>query len=153
MNVNDDKPEDARTIYVALKSESELSEAECRKLLNDADEDYTEVIILDPDEDNDTVEFCATDTLIIPLEKENADDNGVERLVLRAARAVSVIIGVWKPGESEDTIHPTVAKYGRAQIPWDANKLKTVIDTDCPPAFQTPAGSAAISHDVPPNKC
>jgi len=100
MSEEDDKQEDAQTIYVALKPESETSEAECRKLLEEAGDDDAEIIILDPGEENNAVEFCDSDVLIIPLEKASADDDGVERLVLRAAQGVCVIVGVWKTGES-----------------------------------------------------
>ncbi len=154
MTEDDDKPpEEGGKTLVIRAEKSQVSEDEAKTLLIDAGESEGDIEFIDPETDEDAVEFSDDDCVIIPLEDTTADDERIERLVLKAAQAACSIIGVWAPGEKGETIHPAVAKYGKAQVPWDPAKLKDVLRTDCPPPYQTPSGAPSKGHDITPNKC
>ena len=143
----------AGKVYVAHSKKSGVTKAEIRDLLAEADQPDAEIEFLDPDDETAVVVFSGEDALVIPLENALSDDNGIERIVVRAAQGACAIVGVWKPGEMAETIHSIVSKYGAAQVPWDSDRLKNALDTDCPSPFQTPSGSQSKPHDIRPNKC
>lgn len=154
MTKEDDKPpEKGGKILVIRADDSEITEEEVTTLLVDAGESEADIEFVDPEADVDVVEFSEEDCIIIPLEEATADDERVERLVLKAAQAACSVVGVWAPGAKNETIHPAIAKYGTAQIPWDAAKLRDVLHTNCPPPYQTPSGTPSRGHDIKPNKC
>lgn len=154
MSQNEDAPQKrSGKIFVAHSKKSGVTEAETRDLLADAGMSDAEIEFLDPDDETVVVVFSEEDALVIPLENALSDDGGIERIVLGAAQGACSIVGVWKPDETAEAIHSAVSQYGTAQIPWDADRLKNALDTDCPPPFQTPSGPQSASHDIPPNKC
>jgi len=146
-------PGEGRKTLVIRGEESDVSEEDMTALLVEAGESEDDFEFVDPETDEGAVEFSEDDCVIIPLEGATADDKRIERLVLKAAQAACSIIGVWAPGENDQTIHPAVAKYGTAQVPWDAAKLKDVLRTVCPPPYQTPSGAPSKGHDIKPNNC
>lgn len=154
MTEEDDKPpEDGGKNLVIRADTTQVSEDDARALLIDAGESEDDIEFIRPEMDEDVVEFSEEDCVIIPLEKATADDERVERLVLKAAQAACSIIGVWARGEDSETIHPAVAKYGKAQVPWDPEKLKEVLHAKCPPPYQTPAGEPSKGHESKPHQC
>lgn len=154
MAEEDDKPpEEGGKTLVIRAEKSQVSEDETKTLLIDAGESEDDIEFIEADVDEDAVEFSEHDCIIIPLEEETTDDERVGRLVLKAAQAACSIIGVWALGEKRETIHPAIARYGKAQVPWDAAKLRDVLHTDCPPPYQTPSGTPSKGHDIKPNRC
>ncbi|MFQ5564593.1 MAG: hypothetical protein ACE5FO_13615 [Parvularculaceae bacterium] len=138
MAEEDDKPpEEGGKTLVIRAEKSQVTEDEAIALLIDAGETESDIEVIEADRDEDAVEFSEHDCVIIPLEEATMDDDRVDRLVLKAAQAACSIIGVWVPGERRETIHPAIARYGKAQVPWDAAKLRDVLHTDCPPPYQT----------------
>lgn len=150
----DDKPPEAGGNTLVIRAEgSDVTEDDLKALLIDAGKSEDEIEFVDPETDEAAVEFSGDDCVIIILEDATADDERIERLVLKAAQVACSIIGVWAPGEKRETIHPAIARYGKAQVPWDAAKLRDVIHTDCPPPYQTPSGTPSKGHDLKPNRC
>jgi hypothetical protein len=123
------------------------------ELLVDAGESEDEIEFIDPEMNEESVEFSEEDCIVIPLEEATAENEPVEKTVLRAAQKTCVIIGVWAPDEKDNSIHPAVAKYGAAQIPWDSGKLRDVLDAVCPESFETPEGAPSNPHKIKYNKC
>lgn len=150
----DDKPpEEGGKTLVVRGEESDVAEEDMTALLVEAGESEDDFEFVDPETDEDAVEFSEYDCVIIPLEDATADDKRIERLVLKAAQAACSIIGVWAPGENDQTIHPAAAKYGAAQIPWDSKKLRDALDQKCPEAFESPEGDQSHPHKKRYNKC
>jgi hypothetical protein len=149
----DKPPEKGGKILVIRADDSDLTEEEVTMLVVDAGVSDADIEFVDPETDIDEIEFSDEDCIIVPLEDATADDKRVERLVLKAAQAACSIIGVWAPGENDQTIHPAVAKYGAAQIPWDSKKLRDALDQKCPEAFESPEGDQSHPHKKRYNKC
>ena len=152
MSVKDEKPpQEARKILVVHCKKSELTKEELKKLLLAAGEAEAEILFIDPEEE--PIDEVDADCVVVPLETATAGMKTVDEIVLKAAQAASAIIGVWGPGEKDESIHPAVAKYGKAQVPWDAEKLKEVLYTECPPPYQTPTGAPSEGHETKPHQC
>lgn len=150
---DDTPPEKRGRILVICADDSEITEEEVTTLLVDAGESEADIKFVDPEADVEEIEFSEDDCIIIPLDETAADDERVERLVFKAAQAACSVIGVWAPGEKNETIHLAIARYGTAQVPWDPAKLRDALRADCPPPYQTPSGTPSRGHDIKPNKC
>jgi hypothetical protein len=150
---DDMPPEKGGRILVIRADDSEITEEEVTTLLVDAGESESDIEFVDPEANVEEIEFSEDDCIIIPLDEAAADDERVERLVLKAAQAACSVIGVWAPGEKNETIHLAIARYGTAQVPWDPAKLRDVLRADCPPPYQTPSGTPSRGHDIKLNKC
>ena len=94
------------------------------------------------------------DIVVTILPADPIVDPVLEALALEATRAgICAIVGVWPPGLSYDGIHPTVAKYHTAQIPWDPDQLEGELGSDCVNAFLKPDGEEAELNEVDPHEC
>lgn len=140
-----------RKVHVILPEES-VSEIDFLKVLSEAEIDLS------------TVDFITAEGLTQPINKEDAvlvvllsdqtDSVEVQAVVNAAAQAGSQqIVGMWAPGQTETAIHPEISKFGTAQIPWDSEKLKNELGSDCANVFETPEGDPADPNEVDPNEC
>lgn len=150
----DDSPKGDRTILAVHSPKSGIDEDALRDLLLEAScpEDAITIQTID-DDSSGADKLSAIDVLIVVLDLALTGDERIERMMLAAAQGGCTVVGIWKPGEKQDAIHPALAKYGSAQIPWDAEKLRTAIETDCPAPFETAEGEESKPHYVKPNKC
>lgn len=141
-----------RRVFVANRDEDSVSQIDILRLLSEAEIDLSSVCFIE--NSSDDISFETIDALVITLFDEQTSDAIVEAIVMAAARAGSCnIVGVWAPGQEETHIHPTIVKFGTAQIPWAANKLKNELGSDCANVFQTPTGDDAEPNEVEPHEC
>jgi len=141
-----------RRVFVALSEGGDLSEIDLLKLLSEAEIDLSSVRFVKPEDGE--LDVKETDALVVPLYEGKVHDDVVQAAVLAAARAGSChIVGVWAPGQNASAIHPDLLKYGTAQIPWEPERLRNELGSDCENAFQTPDGDEAEGNEIDPNEC
>lgn len=143
---------DPRRVFVAQPEGKSLPEIDILKLLSSAEIDLGAVKFVGSA--GDLKGMTSNDAVVMILH----DDAGESALLDAAAFAgaqegVCNIVGVWAPGQAQTGIHPAVAKYSTAQVPWDAGKVKGELGSDCENAFLTPAGENADPNEVEPNEC
>lgn len=141
-----------RHVYVALPEASPPSDIEVLRLLSAAEIDLSSVRFIRSGATEQTMERA--DALVMVLTNSKLADVCLESASLAAARAgVCNIVGVWAPDQPGAGIHPSGLRFTTAQIPWDSNKLKTELGSDCEHAFQTPDGNAATPNEIEPHEC
>ena len=141
-----------RKVYVSLPEKSGLTEIGLLKLLSESEIDLSSVQFIRGN--NEEYSIQKDDALIIPLSSNSLTNEQTAEVVLAAAQAGSCnIVGIWVPDESQSMIHPMIEKFGTAQIPWDSEKLKDELGSDCANVFQTPEGDPADPKEIDPNEC
>lgn len=144
--------ENKRKVLVSLPSGSGLTEIDMLKLLSESEIDLSSVQFIQSSDEG--YDMQKDDALIVVLSKSDLADEKTDAAVISAAQSGSChIVGIWAPEESQTNIHPMVEKYGTAQIPWDADKLKNELGSDCENVFQTPDGDKADPKEIDPNEC
>lgn len=143
---------DQRRVFVAQAEGKSVPEIDILKLLSTAEIDLGAVQFVGGTGDLDGI--TSSDAVVMILH----DDAGESALLDAAAFAgaqegVCNIVGVWAPGQAQTGIHPAAAKYSTAQVPWDAEKVKGELGSDCENAFLTPTGEGADPNEVDPNEC
>ncbi|ANK80836.1 MAG: hypothetical protein TEF_08540 [Rhizobiales bacterium NRL2] len=143
---------DQRRVFVAQAEGKSLPEIDILKLLSSAEIDLGAVKFVGSAGDLESM--TSNDALVIILH----DDAGESALLDAAAfagaqKGVCNIVGIWAPDQAQTGIHPAVAKFSTAQVPWDAEKVKGELGSDCENAFLTPAGENADPNEVEPNEC
>lgn len=93
------------------------------------------------------------DHVIAILDDELASDEDVEAGILAVAQCGSTVIGVWSPEAVSSDMHPAVALYGKAQVPWTPSALASALGTQCPQPLHTSSGSPSVGHQIEQNKC
>ncbi len=141
-----------RRIIVPLPELAGITEIDMLKLLSEAEIDLSSVKFVETLEED--LGITSDDALVVPLIDQQVADPKIETVVLAATQAgSSYIVGVWAPGQTETGIHPSVLKFGTAQIPWAPEKLKNELGSDCANAFQNPDGEDAEPNEIEPNVC
>lgn len=141
-----------RRVYVALPEATDISEIDVLKLLSEAEIDLSSVQFVQTPEEN--LDITSGDALVFPLTDEQGADEKIAAAALAATRAGSCnIVGIWVPGQNDNGIHPSVLKFGTAQIPWAPEKLKNELGSDCANVFQNSDGEDADPNEIEPNVC
>lgn len=146
--------EEGRDYLVIYSGLEKPDEASIRKLLEDAGCVIDELVITSAAKiAAANLNPCDFDVVIVLLDDALVEDSDIEQIIFTAAQGDCPVIGVWSPGQSSKAIHPAVAKYGRAQVPWSAEHLADALGTHCPTPYQTPSGDHSTPHRIKHNKC
>lgn len=141
-----------RRVFVAQAEDQFVSEIDILKLLSSAEIDLSAVKFVK--EAGDVDDINGADAIILILHDGIGDSPLMEATAFAGAQeGVCNIVGVWAPDQSQTGIHPAAAKYGTAQVPWDAEMVKGELGSDCANAFLTPDGDDADPNEVDPNEC
>ncbi|GEM_PF-3318728 len=141
-----------RRVFVAQAEGKPLSEIDILKLLSAAEIDLGTVKFVETVEDVESL--SSIDAVVMILRDDSGESALLDAVAFASAReGVCNIVGVWAPNQSQTGIHPAVAKYSTAQIPWDPTRLKGELGSDCENAFLTPTGEHADPNEVEPNEC
>lgn len=141
-----------RRVFVVPSVGGSPSEIELYKLLSKAEIDLSTIVFLHTVEDMPVI--AAKDAVVFVLRDDTPSDPVADAATLAAARAGSChIVGIWAPDQAEKGIHPAALKYATAQRPWDADKLRNELGSDCSHAFETADGDEAEPNGIEPNEC
>lgn len=143
---------DQRRVFVAQAENGKLTDTDILQVLSAAEIDLATVKIVTGADDLATM--TERDAAVLILEDGNEVSNLLNETAFAAAQqGVCNIVGLWAPGQAQTGIHPAAARYSTAQIPWDPQKLKDELGSDCEHAFLTPDGEEADPNEVEPNEC
>jgi hypothetical protein len=141
-----------RRVFVAQAEGTSLPEIDILRLLSRAEIDLGSVTFVENSTDLDGL--TSTDAIVMILHDNPGTSTLLDSVAFAGAReGVCSVVALWAPGQSETGIHPSAAKYGTAQVPWDAEKLKDELGSDCEHVFLTPTGEDADPNEVDPNEC
>lgn len=141
-----------RRVFVALPDGCAATEIDTLKLLSEAEIDLSSTQFVRNEADLDAM--SSKDALVVVLMDNQPGDQGIETATLAAARSgLCNIVGVWAPGQVETGIHPSMLQYGTAQVPWEPERLKNELGSDCENAFQNADGETADANEIEPNEC
>lgn len=141
-----------RRIFVAQAESKSLSEIDILKLLSSAEIDLGTTKFVGS---TDGLHSMTSNDAIVMILHDESDGNALlEAAAFEGAqKGVCNIVGVWAPGQAQTGIHPAVAKYSTAQVPWDPERVKGELGSDCENVFLTPDGEDADPNEVEPNEC
>lgn len=141
-----------RRVFVALPDGCAVTEIDTLKLLSEAEIDLSSTRFVRSE--SDLAAMSSKDALVVVLLDNQPGDQGIAMATLAAARAgICNIVGVWAPGQVEAGIHPSMLQFGTAQVPWEPERLKNELGSDCENAFQTADGETAEANEIEPNEC
>ena len=141
-----------RRVFVTQAENGTLTDTDILQVLSAAEIDLATVRIVTGADDLSAM--TERDAAVLILEDSNESSSLLNEAALAAAReGVCNIVGLWAPDQAQTGIHPAAAKYSTAQIPWDPEKLKDELGSDCEHAFLTPDGEEADPNEVEPNEC
>lgn len=141
-----------RRVFVAQAESKSLSEIDILKLLSSAEIDLSTAKFVGS---ADELQSMTSNDAVMMILHDDADGSALldAAAFAGAQNGVCNIVGVWAPDQAQTGIHPAVAKYSTAQVPWDATKVKGELGSDCENAFLTPDGKDADPNEVDPNEC
>jgi hypothetical protein len=143
---------DQRRVFVAQAEGKSVPEIDILKLLSSAEIDLSSVRFVE--NQSDLTGLTPNDAVVMILHDDVGESALLDAVAFEAAReGVCNIVGVWAPDQLETGIHPAAAKYSTAQVPWNPEKLKGELGSDCENAFLTPEGENADPNEVEPNEC
>ncbi|WP_276912381.1 hypothetical protein [Hyphomonas atlantica] len=143
---------DQRRVFVAQAEGQWVPEIDILKLLSTAEIDLGAVKFVGDAGDLD--DLTSSDAIVMILRDDAGESALLDAAAFAGAReGVCNIVGVWAPGQAQTGIHPAAAKYSTAQVPWEADKVKSELGSDCANAFLTPEGEDADPNEVEPNEC
>ncbi|MEO0400453.1 MAG: hypothetical protein AAF224_13645 [Pseudomonadota bacterium] len=143
---------DQRRVFVAQAEGKSVPEIDILKLLSTAEIDLGAVKFVGGAGDLDGL--TSSDAVVMILHDDAGESALLDAAAFAAAQeGICNIVGVWAPGQAQTGIHPAAAKYSTAQVPWDADRVKGELGSDCENAFLTPTGKGADPNEVDPNEC
>ena len=141
-----------RRVFVAQAEGKSVPEIDVLKLLSAAEIDLGAVKFVGSKDDLGGM--TSPDAIVMILHDDAGESALLDATGFAGAQAgVCNIVGLWAPGQEQTGIHPAAAKYSTAQVPWDAEKVKGELGSDCENAFLTPEGDEAEPNEVDPNEC
>lgn len=152
---NDKNEKQPLKLIILHGGNQELSDESLDSLLAKVECDLDEVQVSPVGNIDDALkrEFGPGCVLVVVLDDEILANTTLEAIVMMATSQGCRLIGVWASGETGAAIHPAVAKYGTAQIPWDAHKFAAALEAECPAPFENSDGTQSARHRVKYNKC
>ncbi len=143
---------DQRRVFVAQAEGKSVPEIDVLKLLSSAEIDLGAVKFVGGAGDLDGI--MSSDAIVMILHDDAGDSALLDAVAFAGAKeGVCNIVGIWAPDQAQTGIHPAAAKYCTAQVPWDAEKVKGELGSDCENAFLTPAGEGADPNEIDPHEC
>lgn len=141
-----------RRVFVAQAEGKSLPEIDILRLLSSAEIDLGAVKFVRSTDDLESM--TSNDAVVMVLHDDAGDSTLLDAAAFAGAKEGACnIVGVWAPDQAQTGIHPAAAKYSTAQVPWDAEKVKGELGSDCENSFLTPAGDDADPNEVDPNEC
>lgn len=141
-----------RRVFVVQAENGNVSDTDIFQLLSAAEIDLATVTIVGSG--SDVAQISSNDALVLILQDSHVESATMAAAAFKAAHeGVCNIVGAWAPDQIQTGIHPAVAKFSTAQIPWDPERLKEELGSDCEHAFLTPNGDDADPNEVEPNEC
>jgi hypothetical protein len=141
-----------RRVFVALPNGCAVTEIDTLKLLSEAEIDLSSTQFVRGE--SDLTDMSSNDALVVVLMDNQPTDDSIATATLSAARAgLCNIVGVWAPGQVETGIHPSMLQFGTAQVPWEPERLKNELGSDCENAFQNADGETADANEIEPHEC